>query len=138
MRKHNVSHLVKSEDLNHHGTLFAGRMSEWFVEASFIAAAGFTGNPDELVCLKLHGLTFTKPALKGQIIEIETTIARVGNSSLTVHGKTTALGSSDVTVEGFITFVCVDENGKTKKHGLPKVSPQTEYETDIFNQANNL
>ena len=30
--------LVKSEDLNHHGTLFAGRSAEWFVEAGFIAA----------------------------------------------------------------------------------------------------
>ena len=30
-------HLVRSEDLNHHGTLFAGRSSEWFIEAGFIA-----------------------------------------------------------------------------------------------------
>ena len=28
--------LVKSEDLNHHGTLFAGRTAEWFVESGFI------------------------------------------------------------------------------------------------------
>ena len=26
-------HLVKSEDLNHHGTLYAGRNAEWFVES---------------------------------------------------------------------------------------------------------
>ena len=31
--------LVKGEDLNHHGTLYAGRTAEWFVEAGFIAAA---------------------------------------------------------------------------------------------------
>jgi len=34
-----IYHLVKSEDLNHHGTLFAGRGAEWLVEAGFIAAA---------------------------------------------------------------------------------------------------
>jgi hypothetical protein len=28
--------LVKSEDLNHHGTLFAGRTAEWFVESGFL------------------------------------------------------------------------------------------------------
>jgi len=28
--------LVKSEDLNHHGTLFAGRTAEWFVESGRI------------------------------------------------------------------------------------------------------
>ena len=32
-------HFVKSEDLNHHGTLFAGRTAEWFVEAGLMAAA---------------------------------------------------------------------------------------------------
>jgi hypothetical protein len=28
--------LVKSEDLNHHGTLFAGRSAEWFVESGLL------------------------------------------------------------------------------------------------------
>ena len=38
-----VTHrLVKGEDLNHHGTLFAGRSAEWFVESGFIAAAATT------------------------------------------------------------------------------------------------
>ena len=43
--------LVKSNDLNHHGTLFAGRTAEWFVESGFIAAAGVL-DPKNLVCLK--------------------------------------------------------------------------------------
>lgn len=42
-------HLVKSEDLNHHGTLFAGRGAEWFVESGFIAAANLV-NPKNLIC----------------------------------------------------------------------------------------
>lgn len=33
MRKYYTTHLVKSEDLNHHGTLFAARMASRFVEA---------------------------------------------------------------------------------------------------------
>ncbi|MDP2989667.1 MAG: hypothetical protein Q8O57_03775 [Kiritimatiellota bacterium] len=37
-----TNHLVKSEDLNHHGTLYAGRTAEWFVESGFIAAASLT------------------------------------------------------------------------------------------------
>jgi len=41
--------LVKSEDLNHHGTLFAGRSAEWFVEAGFIAAASVLP-PKNIVC----------------------------------------------------------------------------------------
>src|SRR5665254_21309 len=39
MKEYNVSHLVKSEDLNHHGTLYAWRSAEWLVEGAFVAAA---------------------------------------------------------------------------------------------------
>ena len=35
MKVFKISHLVKSEDLNHHGTLFAGRTAEWLVERRF-------------------------------------------------------------------------------------------------------
>ena len=41
-----TSRLVKSEDLNHHGTLFAGRTAEWFVESGFIAATSLL-NPQK-------------------------------------------------------------------------------------------
>ena len=51
-------HLVKSEDLNHHGTLYAGRCAEWFVESGFIAAATLT-RPENIVCLKIHGMTLS-------------------------------------------------------------------------------
>jgi len=30
MKETSIPHLVKGEDLNHHGTLFAGRMAGWF------------------------------------------------------------------------------------------------------------
>ncbi len=57
---YNIHHLVKSEDLNHHGTLFAGRCAEWFVEAGFIAAASLT-HPENIVCSKIHGMVFSRP-----------------------------------------------------------------------------
>jgi acyl-CoA hydrolase len=56
-----ISHrMVKGEDLNHHGTLFAGRTAQWFVEAGFIAAASLT-HPKNILCLKIHGMLFKKP-----------------------------------------------------------------------------
>lgn len=45
MKVFKISHLVKSEDLNHHGTLFAGRTAEWLVEAGFVTAAAEHGRP---------------------------------------------------------------------------------------------
>jgi len=54
-----TTHLVKNGDLNHHGTLFAGRTADWFVESGFISAATIV-NPKGVVCLKIHGMLFTK------------------------------------------------------------------------------
>ncbi len=34
-----VPRLVKPGDLNHHGSLYAGRAAEWFVEACYLCAA---------------------------------------------------------------------------------------------------
>jgi len=54
-----ISHLVKPEDLQHHGTLFAGRMAEWLVETCFIAASRFVGRPKDIVCVKNQLTTVT-------------------------------------------------------------------------------
>ncbi len=76
--------LVKSEDLNHHGTLFAGRTAEWFVESGFIAAASLL-DPQNVVCLKIHGMFFTKPARSGDVLKFSSKVVYTGKSSLTVY-----------------------------------------------------
>ena len=84
MQSFKTSHLIKTEDLNHHDTLFAGRMAAWFVEACFIAAARTCGNPDAMVCLKIHGFKFSNPGHRGEIIEFETRVVLAGTTSLTI------------------------------------------------------
>lgn len=133
-----MTRLVKSEDLNHHGTLFAGRMAEWFVEGCFIAAASMHGNPEEIVCVKLHGMKFSKPAQKGQIIKLTTRVVKTGNTSITVHGRVTDVNDQGCSVEGFITFVCIDEAGVKKPHGLQLPVPNTEDELKIYNESLSL
>jgi acyl-CoA hydrolase len=109
--------LIKSEDLNHHRTLFAGRCAEWFVEAGFIAVASVlpAGN---VVCLKIHGLTFTKPLQSGDIACFESKIVYAGTSSIKVYVALRENDQDAPVVEGFITFVHVDDAGKTLPHGL--------------------
>ncbi len=87
MNRVKISRLVKSEDLNHHGTLFAGRMAEWFVEACFICGAKETERPENIVCINVHGLRFTEPGNKGDIINLESYVVRAGRTSFTVYGK---------------------------------------------------
>ena len=110
-----TNRLVKNEDLNHHGTLYAGRSAEWFVEAGFIAAAGLT-RPEDIVCLKIHGMTFLRPVKGGDVITFESRIILAGRSSLHAHVLMRAKG--EFVMEGFITFVHVDREGHARPHGI--------------------
>ncbi|HEU23506.1 MAG: acyl-CoA thioesterase [Mesoaciditoga sp.] len=134
----NISHLVKSEDLNHHGTLFAGKVAEWFVEATYIEANLAYRHPENLVCLKIHGLKFVKPIKSGSIVNIKTSLAYTGRTSIMVYGKIyNALKPEDVMAEGFVTFISVDEEGKKQPHNINFV-PQTEEEKEIYQKALDL
>lgn len=131
METHTVQHLVKSEDLNHHGTLFAGRAAEWFVESGFIAAASLT-RPENIVCLKIHGMTFSRPVQTGEIITFESRVVHGGRSTLVafvrVHSR-----DGDV-LRGFLTFVHVDEHGRPLPHGLT-ISPANQEEQVLQEEA---
>ena len=128
--------LVKSEDLNHHGTLFAGRSAEWFVEAGFIAAASVLP-PKNIVCLKVHGLTFTKPIHAGEIVRFESKIVKTGNSSLTVYVQILVANSETPVLRGFITFFHVDDEGHAAPHGLT-LALETEADRQLHQEALGL
>ncbi|WP_105616514.1 acyl-CoA thioesterase [Vallitalea okinawensis] len=137
MKLHQSARLIKSEDLNHHGTLFAGRMAEWFVEGGFVAAAVAVGNPDNIVCLKVHGMRFNIPAQKGDILEITAKVVDAGTTSLTVYNQTLSTKTGKVLVEGFITFVNVDSNGNKMPHGLV-LENLTDEELELQKRAREL
>ena len=112
-----LDRLVKSEDLNHHRTLYAGRCAEWFVEAGFIAAASVLP-ADQIVCLKIHGLTFTQPARSGDIVQFRSKIIETGRTSLKVLVDLTLQNAAEPIVSGMITFIHVNELGRPEPHGL--------------------
>jgi acyl-CoA hydrolase len=118
LKETRTARLVKSQDLNHHGTLFAGQMAEWFVETCFLSASRFVGAPEDLVCVKIHGLSFTESARSGDAIEIVAIPARAGTKSLTVEAEVFINDEERPAVSGFVTFVTVDRAGKSYAHGL--------------------
>jgi len=129
--------LVKSEDLNHHGTLFAGRSAEWFVESGFVAASAYLP-PNNVVCLKVHGMSFLRPVRLGQTVCFSSKVIYAGNTSLRVYIKVTVAGKEENTyVEGFTTFIHVDEKTIPASHGL-KIIPETEEEKRLAEIAKNL
>ncbi|MHB1392367.1 MAG: acyl-CoA thioesterase [Clostridia bacterium] len=138
MKEYISTHLIKSEDLNHHGTLFAGRMAEWFVEGTFVAAASLYGNPENIVCVKVHGMKFARPAAKGDIITLVTTVVYTGNTSLTVYGKVCRLDSENILVDGFVTFACVDKDGRKMPHNVVLPEPHDEEQRKLRETAKTL
>jgi acyl-CoA hydrolase len=129
-----TNRLVKSEDLNHHGTLYAGRTAEWLVESAFVAAGSILPSKS-IVCKKIHGLTFLKPVRPGQIVCFNSRIAFTGRSSLRVYVKVNLIHKTEeLYVEGFVTFIHVNENTEPIPHNI-KVVPETEEEREIYEKA---
>jgi acyl-CoA hydrolase len=128
--------LVKSEDLNHHGTLFAGRTAEWFVESGFIAAASML-NPQNVVCLKIHGMFFTKPAISGDVLKFSSKVVFAGKTSLTSYVHVEKNGAEKPLVDGFVTFIHVDEETRPSPHFL-EINPLTEEDRILYETAKNL
>jgi len=119
-----ISRIIKSEDLNHHGTLFAGRMAEWLVEACLISTIDLLRKPGDIVCARIHGMNFHKSATTGDIIEIKSRIAYLGEKSITADAKVFVNGKDDTpSVTGMVTFVTVDKKGIPYAHGMT-LSPE--------------
>jgi acyl-CoA hydrolase len=138
MKEYVNSRLVKSEELNHHGTLFAGRTAEWFVESAFIAAASTVGNPKNVVCLNIHGLLFRHPVNSGDIVKFISKVVHLGKTSIIVYTKMETELAKTTPVEGFITFISVDENGNKLPHGLVIDETHDEKELELREKARNL
>ena len=117
-------HFVKSEDLNHHGTLYAGRTAEWFVEAGLIATAAYIP-AENIVCLKIHGMSFTRPVQLGEIIGFTGKVVYTGTTRLVTNIRMCGKDDDEV-LNGFITFVNVDREGHPFPHGVEveAVSPE--------------
>lgn len=128
--------LVKSEDLNHHGSLFAGRTAEWFVESAFIAGTELV-KPQNLVCVNLHGMHFSKPVRLGDIVVFKSRIAYAGRTSIVVNTSVSLRGETTSIVDGFISFVHVDKDTKPVSHGVTVV-PKTDEEKELYEKAKAL
>ncbi len=134
MKTFTTHRLVKSEDLNHHGTLYAGQGASWFVESGFVAAANMT-RPENIVCRQIHGMTFSRPVHLGELVTYESKIVYTGRTSLIAYVRMHA-GETQI-LEGFITFVNVDENAKPLPHGQT-VSAATPAEVELQERASAL
>lgn len=109
------SRIVLGSDLNHHGTLFAGQMARWVVEACLVHAVKLYGRAGNLVCVNIQKLTFKHPVENGEVIDIETFVERLGSTSLTIGAR---VNTAHPILETAITFVTLDKQGRPTPHNL--------------------
>ncbi len=133
-----ILRVVKPLDLNHHGTLFAGQMASWLVEAGFIAAASLHGKTEDIVCVQLNDMMFKKPINLGDIIEIKTRIAHLGSTSITVYTEVFRQGEGTPLVSNFGIFVGVDKNNKPVPHGYKLTEEYIVENREIYEAAAKL
>lgn len=134
MKSYETSKLVKSEDMNHHDTLFAGRLAEWFAESTFMGASHLYskyGELDHLVAVEVHSMKYLGPSFNGDIIRFISTGIQAGKTSLTMYTKALRNNTDIKVAEGFITFVCIDGAKQKIPHNIVLGEPETEEEKEI-------
>ena len=119
MKEYEALHLVKGEDLNHHGTLFAARGASWLIEAGFVAAACEHGNSDEVVLRSLNHMSFSKPVKKGSIVNFVSRVVYAGSTSIMVSVVARDAMTEQIALEGYLTFVTIDAvTGGKRAHNI--------------------
>ncbi len=127
---------IKSQDLNHHGTLFAGRAAEWFVEAGLIAAASLS-SPKNVVCVNIHGMVFSKPVHVENILRFESKVVFTGRTRIVTNVKIVFAHNDEPVLSGFLTFVHVNEKGMPVPHGII-IEPASPEDRELQKMAESL
>lgn len=137
MKRYHSSHMVRMENLNHHGNLYAGQGIEWMIETSFIVVCTEYGDPQGLLYKNTHKFDFCKSVIPGDIITYEGLIVRTGRTSLTLRVGLYNEKTGVLHAEGFTTFVSVDEHNHAIPHGIVLDEPADEEEIKWREEADS-
>lgn len=117
--------IVMPPHTNHRGTLFGGMALAWIDEETAITVARVLGNAD-IVTKAMAAIEFKSPGHVGDIIELDSKVVDVGETSVTVDCsiRNVSTGKEIVKVDK-VVYVSVTSDGKRNPHGLTldKVDP---------------
>lgn len=116
LQTHSVCRLVKSEDLNHQGPLVAGKTAMGVVKPGFIAAAA-SARPENIVCVNIQGMLVKKTARNGNIIRLESKVVLASQTRLVSFAEISGHATGESYMDGFLSLVRVDKQGKASPHG---------------------
>ena len=131
--------MVRMEALNHHRNLYAGRGTEWMIEASFITACLEHGDKNGLLYKNTHKFDFFKSVEPGDIVSYEGVVVRAGRTSLTIHVYLKNEQTGELHAEGYTTFVTVKSGTKEPAaHGITLDETSDEQELSWRAEAKRL
>jgi len=104
--------LVRPEHLNHHGSLFGGRLLEWLDEQAYIAVISRMDARANLVTVSIDNVEFIEQVRNGAVLRFRSLLCHVGRTSLTVRTKVSRMPDETKIFEGYVTFVAVSPKGK--------------------------
>jgi acyl-CoA hydrolase len=130
-----MTELVFPNHTNQLGTLFGGQLMYWIDICASLSAEKLTGR----VCVtaSVDRIDFHHPVKLGDAVTLLSSVNRVFNTSLEVGVKVIAQsfkeGTETHTNSAYLTFVCVDSQGKPIK--AIEAVPETNEQKRRFNEA---
>lgn len=129
-----AQHLVQNVDLNHHGSLYAGRSANWLVETALMAAASLLPI-ESIVAVRINDINYLAPVYAGEVLKISGRVVYTGRSSLMVYAYAEVDGNK--VIDGFLSFVHINKEGHPVPHGII-IQAETEEEFELFERAKRI
>jgi len=108
------THPVKKSDLGFHGNLFGGKLLAW-VDAAGASYAAQVADSPRMVTVSIDKCVFKKPAKEGHLLKIYGSVAKIGNTSLSLNIEARSHnvynGKQNIILSTSIKFVRIDEQG---------------------------
>jgi len=130
-----MTELVLPNDTNGLDNLMGGRLMHFMDIAAAIAAQKHSNRI--VVTASVDNISFSEPIRKGNTVTINAFVTRAFSSSMEVYLEVTAedipASKKVQSNRAFFTFVAVDQSGSPIE--VPKVSPETELEKELYEGA---
>ncbi len=127
--------VVLPNDTNMLGKLFGGSLLAWMDEIGAVAAHRHSGRVS--VTASINNVSFSKPIDLGAIVTLEAKVSRAFSSSMEViidvFFEDRLTGKPSSSNQAILTFVAVDQNGRTIN--VPEIVPETDKEKERFAAA---
>ena len=112
------THHIRPEHLNHHLSLYGGRILDWMCEAAYIATVQLRRSSEGIVLARAEQVRFLRPLHLGDVLELRANLERLGTTSIVLRVEGTELLSGERSCTGTLIFVTVDGEGHSCPHGL--------------------